>query len=164
MRVISRTSTARCDIETYLKYLLSPPTRTSCERLSNIMGTLTHDSINRFLLREQFEPIDLWNFVGSYFMGAARCIFSVDDSIIDKPYSNSELSKFIGFSYSGKHKKVVKGVCIVFLLCTDIDSNLSLPVNYRVWDSNGNQTKNDLFLEMLLETIERGINILDADN
>lgn len=60
MRILARPSTARCDAKTYVSYLLSDPLNTSCTRLSGIMEKVSHDSINRFLLRERFTPQDLY--------------------------------------------------------------------------------------------------------
>jgi hypothetical protein len=39
---------------------MSEPRSTTCTRLSQIMG-ISHDSVNRFLLRESYEPKDLFN-------------------------------------------------------------------------------------------------------
>jgi hypothetical protein len=56
------------------------------------MEDLSHDSVNRFLLRERYEPKDLFeeirlciNLVGGTLSG--------DDTVIDKPHSNSELTE-----------------------------------------------------------------------
>lgn len=35
-----------------------------CNRLSEILGNVSHDSINRFLLRERYEAKDLFGTVG----------------------------------------------------------------------------------------------------
>ena len=59
MLVKTKPSTARCNEDIYTSYLLSDPQYTSCTRLSKIMGNISHDSVNRFLEREEFEPKDL---------------------------------------------------------------------------------------------------------
>ena len=61
MLIKSKPSTAKCNDEIYTSYLLSDPRYTSCTRLSDIMGSVSHDSVNRFLERERFEPEDLFN-------------------------------------------------------------------------------------------------------
>ena len=61
MKAKSRPSTAKCDENLYSLYLMSDPKYTSCTRLSSIMEDVSHDSINRFLERERFDPIDLFN-------------------------------------------------------------------------------------------------------
>ena len=40
--------------------LMSEPKLTTCTRLSRVMG-ISHDSVKRFLLREPYEPKDLFN-------------------------------------------------------------------------------------------------------
>ena len=44
-------------------------------------------------------------------------ILSVDDTVIDKPYS--QLRNVIGYFWSGKHKRVVKGVNLITLYRCD---------------------------------------------
>ncbi|QGO68457.1 hypothetical protein [Piscirickettsia salmonis] len=34
--------------------------RTSCTGLSDVLLNISHDSVNRFLLRENYRPEDLW--------------------------------------------------------------------------------------------------------
>ena len=43
----------------YMGFLMSEPKSTTCTRLSLVMG-ISHDSVNRFLLRESFAPRDLF--------------------------------------------------------------------------------------------------------
>lgn len=59
MRVLTKRLTAHCDIEMYVRYLLSEPHRRSCTALAEILPDVSHDSINRFLLREKYTPKDL---------------------------------------------------------------------------------------------------------
>ena len=60
MLLKSKPSTACCNEGMYVAYLLSDPNDTSCTRLSEIMQNVSHDSVNRFLERERFEPRDLF--------------------------------------------------------------------------------------------------------
>jgi hypothetical protein len=61
IRTRSKPSTAKCDLDTYTLFLLAEPKYAGCNRLSEILGDVSHDSINRFLLRERNEPIDLFD-------------------------------------------------------------------------------------------------------
>src|SRR5579871_286742 len=151
----SKPSTACCDEEIYISYLLSEPQYTSCTRLAEIMKTISHDSINRFLERERFEPKDLFEeeknkieFVGG--------ILSIDDSVLDKPYSDPSKAAFIDYFWSGKHKRPVKGINLISLFYTDIHG-ISVPINFRICDKKSGKTKNDYFREMLLEVISWGL-------
>lgn len=151
----TKTSTAKCNEDIYVSYLLSEPQYTSCTRLSSIMKNISHDSVNRFLDRERFEPKDLFeeerdkiNLIGG--------VLSVDDSVIDKPYSDVTKTAFIDFFWSGKHKRTVKGLNLITLFYTDING-ISVPVNYRICDKLSGKTKNDYFREMLIELLSWGL-------
>lgn len=155
MLIKAKPSTAKCNEEIYTSYLLSDPQYTSCTRLSGIMGTISHDSINRFLERERFEPKDLFDeerdkieLVGG--------IISVDDSVLDKPYSDPSKAAFVDYFWSGKHHDIVKGINIISLFYTDIHG-ISVPINYRLYNKAVSKTKNDYFREMLIEVISWGI-------
>ncbi len=72
---------------------------------------------------------------------------SVDDSVLDKPYSYSVA--LVGYFWPGKHHRPVKGINLITLNYTDI-SGLHMPVNYRIYDKSEGKTKNDYFQEMLI--------------
>ena len=59
MRVITRNTTANCTPEIYTCYLLSDLVHATCTSLSHIMDGISHDSVSRFLLRENYTPKDL---------------------------------------------------------------------------------------------------------
>jgi hypothetical protein len=44
----------------YIGFLLSEPNVPSCCRLAEVMA-ISHDSVNRFLQREVYTPLDLFN-------------------------------------------------------------------------------------------------------
>lgn len=96
--------------------------------MARILEDLSHDSVNRFLLREQYEPKDLFielrpdiNLSGGTLSG--------DDTVIDKPYSDPNLTELIGYFWSGKHHRVVKSIQLITLYYTD-PSGKSVPVPY----------------------------------
>jgi len=62
-----------------------------CTRLAEILEGMSHDSVNRFLLRERYEPLDLFNEVKPY-INLNDGTLSGDDTVIDKPYSDPELT------------------------------------------------------------------------
>ena len=116
---------------------------------------MSHDSINRFLLREQYEPRDLFEEVKSSLIMTAGTL-SVDDSVEDKPYRDHSKSAFVEFFWSGKHKRSVKGINLITLYYTDTAGS-SYPVNFRIYDKQEGKTKNDYFREMVLEVFEWGL-------
>jgi len=113
-------------------------------RLSEILAEVSHDSINRFLLREQYTPRDLFEEVKSTLIMTAGTL-SVDDSVEDKPYRDHNKSAFVDFFWSGKHKRSVKGINLITLYYTDTAGS-SYPVNFRIYDKQEGKTKNDYFL------------------
>ena len=79
MRLLSKPSTARCSVPIYVLYLLSEPQWVSCVRLAEILEDVSHDSINRFLLREAYTPKDLYvrwclEVFATFMNGAFTCI------------------------------------------------------------------------------------------
>jgi len=60
IRKITRPTTAKCTLPMYMGLLISESSSTSCTRLSEIMN-ISHDNVNRFLEREAFESVDLFN-------------------------------------------------------------------------------------------------------
>jgi len=77
----------------------------------------------------------------------------VDDTVLDKPYS--EKIGFVRYQWSGKHHHTVKGIGLITLVWTD--GNIVLPVDFRIYNiEDDNKTKNDHFLDMLDKAEERG--------
>lgn len=155
IRTPTKPSTAKCDLDRYTFFLLAEPRYAGCSRLAEILKELSHDSVNRFLLRERYEPKDLFEEVKSH-LNLIGGTVSIDDAIADKPYSDPAKAELIGYFWSGKHHRVVKGVCLITLYYTDPEGR-SMPVNYRLYDKRDGKTKNDYFREMLPEVLEWGI-------
>jgi hypothetical protein len=156
MRTITKPSTAQCTEELYTSYLLSDPRYSSCTRMSDILQDVSHDSINRFLERERYEPKDLFDDEKDR-VELSDGILSVDDSVLDKPYMDPKKASLFDYYWSGKHKRTVKGINLITLFYTDIHG-VSVPVNYRIYDKSCSKTKNDYFKEMLDEVISWGLN------
>ena len=77
-----------------IAFLLAEPKYSGCSRLAEILDELSHDSVNRFLLRERYEPKDLFeeikgniNLIGGTLSG--------DDTVIEKLYSDPNLKGLI---------------------------------------------------------------------
>jgi hypothetical protein len=136
----------------YVSFLLSEPHSTSCRRLAELIH-ISHDSVNRFLLRERYTPFDLFNDVKSDLILKGGTL-SVDDTVLDKPYS--KLMAFVGHFWSGKHHGVVKGINLITLYYTDPHGHHQ-PINYRIYNKADNKTKNDYFQEMFVEVCGWGL-------
>jgi DDE superfamily endonuclease len=155
MRILTKPSTAHCTLNLYTLYLLAEPLQVSCVRLAQILMNLSHDSINRFLLRERYSPRDLFNEVKGTLKLSGGTL-SGDDTVLDKPYRNLKTTALVDYFWSGKHKRVVKGLNLITLYYTD-PTGISVPVNYRVNDKQDGKTKHDYFREMIAEVIEWGL-------
>lgn len=154
MRTLTKPSTANCTLSMYISFLLSEPKNATCTRLSNILP-ISHDSVNRFLLRESYNPEELWNIVKEKIVLQGGTL-SVDDSVIDKPYSQPNKAELIDYFWSGKHKCSVKGINFITLYYTDIN-HTCVPINFRIVLKSENNTKNDYFRDMLAEVLVWGL-------
>jgi hypothetical protein len=79
IREISRLPTARCPLPMYISFLLSEPKSSSCCRLGEIMS-ISHDSVNRFLYREAYTPLELFKEVGGT-LNLKGGTLSVDETV-----------------------------------------------------------------------------------
>lgn len=152
IRKTTRPSTARCTLPMYIGYVLAEPKKANCSKMAESVN-LSHDSINRFLLREGYEPRDLFEEVKE-FIHLEGGTLSVDDSVLDKPYSQK--MALVGHFWSGKHHRTVKGINLISLYYTDVTGR-HLPVNYRVYDKEDGKTKNDYFVDMLTDVLLWGL-------
>ncbi|MGB3693951.1 MAG: hypothetical protein WA999_14605 [Spirulinaceae cyanobacterium] len=122
MRKISKPSTAQCNLEHYTLFLLSEPKHGGCSRLAEILGDVSHDSVNRFLLRERYEPKDLFDIVTGI-INLKGGILSVDDTVIEKLYSNPLYAELISYFWSGKYHKTIKGLNLITIFYQPDDEN-----------------------------------------
>jgi hypothetical protein len=149
-------------LEQYMSYLLSSPMGSSCVQAAQVLE-VSHDEVNRFLLRGNYSGKDLYEKAVVHLLAQGGTL-SVDDSVLDKPYSQQETS-LITYLYSGKHHRTVKGIGLITLLYTDV-KGVSLPVNFRLYDKSAGKTKNDYFQEMVKEVLLWGLRpaIVTADS
>jgi hypothetical protein len=156
MRTLSKPSTAKCTLEHYTAFLLAEPQSASCVRLAEVAGgAFAHDAANRFLNREYFSGKDLFE-EARPLLALEGGLLSGDDTVLDKPYSQEGKTELVGYFWSGKHGRAVKGVCLVTLLYTD-PKGVCLPVNFRLVDKAEGKTKNELFREMVNEVLGWGL-------
>ena len=123
--------------------------------MAEILGDVSHDSVNRFLLRERYEPKDLFNIVEKI-INLVGGILSVDDTVIEKIYSDPKNAELISYFWSGKTHKAIIGLNLITLYYSDTNGN-SVPINYRIYDKKEEKTKNDYFREMVSEIISWGV-------
>lgn len=144
----------KINLDTYTLFLIGNGNRYSGVEMAKALKEKSHapahDSISRWLLEQTFGPTDLWARVRESVDRESSLI--VDDSTLDKRWSpNNEL---VGFHWSGNAHKVIRGISLVNLLATHGEA--CIPVDYRVYESNGKKNKNDHFLDMLENAKRRG--------
>nr|WP_162055354.1 transposase [Pontibacter pamirensis] len=138
----------------YIAYLLSEPRKVSCVKASEVLE-VSHDEINRFLLSSHFTGKDLFEAVrqGLKLEGG---VLSVDDSVLDKPFTDPATTELVGYFYSGRHHSTVKGINLITLFYTDA-SGVGMPVNFRVYRHEEGKTKHAYFQEMVKECWQWGL-------
>jgi hypothetical protein len=95
------------------------------------------------LLREAYEPRDLFEIIKE-FVNLKGGILSIDDTVIEKPYSQPKHAELISYFWSGKYHKPIIGINLITLYYSDTDGN-SVPINYRIYDKREGKTKKRLF-------------------
>lgn len=133
---------------------MSEPKYGGCCRLAEALEVSRH-SVNRFLIREQYTPQDLWSEVKEK-LDLIGGVLSADDTVIEKMDSDVNKTYLLGYYWSGKHKKAIKGINLITLYYTD-EKGTSMPVNYRLYDPRDGKTKNDYLREMIEEVISWGL-------
>lgn len=111
-----------------------------------------HDAYTRLLQRMPPDSEALWSEVEP-FIEKSSGILVLDDSTLDKPYAHK--MELVTNHWSGKHKRVVRGINLITLLWTD--GQARVPSDFRVYNKKEDGlTKNDHFVAMLDEAKERG--------
>ena len=144
--------------EDYINFIIATPrdvTATEAERVQpESRNAPAHDAFTRLLSRLEPDAETLWAEARTQ-IDLQSGIFVLDDSTLEKPYS--ERNALVYRHWSGKQKAVVSGINLITLLWTD--GTRCVPIDYRVFDKDTDgKTKNDHFSEMLLCASERGFN------
>ena len=111
--------------------------------------------INRFLLRERYEPKDLFNTIEKN-INLEGGILSVDDTVIEKIYSHPNNAELSSHFWSVPAHKTMIGLNLITLYYSD-SNGISVPVNYRIYDKKEGKTQNDYLREMVSEIISWGV-------
>jgi len=140
-----------------VRYLLAQPQGSGCCELAEIVGTLSHDSVNRFLCRERYVPRDLFDeLVTRGWIELVGGVVSGDDTVLEKPYSQLKATSLLGYFWSSKAGKPVLGLSLITLYYTSANG-LRVPINYRLYDKTEGKTKNQYFQEMWREVRSWGL-------
>ena len=111
-----------------------------------------HDAINRLLHRHEPNSKELWQEAEPY-VELNRGVLVLDDTMLDKLYA--QRMDLVSRQWSGKHKRVVKGINLTTLLWSDGDKHI--PCDYRLYEKAvDGATKNDHCRAMLTTAHGRG--------
>ena len=109
----------------YMGFLMTEPNSISCTQLAETYN-ISHDSVNRFLEREDYTPHDLYQEAIQH-IDNNKLIVSIDDTVLDKPYSQH--MDLVSYFFQGKHHRSVKG--INSLPCMRWSNGQNIPINFE---------------------------------
>ncbi len=147
----------KCTKGIYKSFLQASSVRYSGLALSEVCPEdLSHDGVSRWLQSQHFRPRDLWPLVEGAIRTEEACLLIADDSILDK--HRSKKIDLVHYQYSGNVHDVIPGIGLVNLLWHGMESEESVPVDYRVYDKPADgKTKNTHFCEMVKLAKQRGL-------
>jgi putative transposase len=150
-------NTAKVQPEDYVQFLLASPVQFTCTEAARVqppqVDPPAHDAFNRLLTDLQPDPETLWLEARTQ-LRPDDGLLILDDSTLDKPAARK--MSLVGWHWSGKHHRVVKGINLLTLLWTDGDRHI--PCDYRIYDKvHDGFSKNDLFVQQLRVAKERGL-------
>ena len=146
-----------CNKNLYKAYLVASSMRYSGLALSEVSPKqLSHDAVSRWLKAKQYSPSLVWKEAKNLINTSEPCLLIADDTILDK--RRSKEIDLVTYQYSGNVHDVIPGIGMVNMLWYGMKSDLSIPVDYRIYDKDGDRkTKNEHFRDMLKSAKARGI-------
>jgi hypothetical protein len=148
----------RCTVEGYIDFLIASPKVVTATEAGRVQpqqpNAPAHDAFTRLLNRLEPDPQPLWDEVRP-FVRRGVGVLVLDDAVLDKPYARHR--GLVGWFWSGKHRRVVRGINLLTLLWTDGDG--CWPCDYRLADpaDGKRRTKNDHFRDLLEVAHSRGL-------
>src|SRR5262245_14071905 len=107
----------RCNALDYINFLLASPSAASATEAARVQPNRpkapAHDAFTRLLHRLGPDPVALWDEVRP-FVRLDDGLLVIDDSMLARPYARP--LGLVGRFWSGKHRRVVRGINLVSLL------------------------------------------------
>jgi hypothetical protein len=146
----------KCQPEDYIDFLVASPRVVSGTEAARAQparpNPAAHDAYTRLLHRLEPDAGALWA-EAAPLVDRGGGVLVLDDSVLDKPYAKR--MALVARQWSGKHKRVVRGIGLVTLLWSDGEA--LLPCDYRLYDKEGDGlTKNEHARGLLDTAKERG--------
>ena len=140
----------------YINFLIAAQTVFSSVEASKThpaeVGAPAHDAYTRLLQRLPPDSAALWQEVEPL-VEVTQGVLVIDDTTLDKPYASQ--MALVTRHWSGKHRRVVKGINLTSLVWTD--GRCRLPCDFRLYDkAQDGLSKNDHFRQMVKQAQQRG--------
>ena len=147
----------RCTKALYKAFLQASSMRYSGLALSEVSPiAISHDSISRWLADKHFRPREIWEIAKQYVCSSEPCLLIADDTVLSK--ARSRKIELVNYQYSGNAHDVIAGIGLINMLMYGLDSQESVPIDYRIYNRNTDgKTKNTHFCDMLKLAKLRGI-------
>ena len=94
---------------------------------------LSHDSISRWLSDKNFRPREIWSIASQYIRPSEPCLLIADDTFLSS--TRSQKIELVNYQYSGNTHDVIAGIGLINMLWRGLDSEESIPIDYRIWPS-----------------------------
>ena len=108
----------------YMGFLMTEPNSISCTQLAETYN-ISHDSVNRFLEREDYTPHDLYQEAIQH-IDNNKLIVSINDTVLDKPYSQH--MDLVSYFWSEAYRSVRRLISLT-LYATD-QNGQNIPINF----------------------------------
>ena len=132
----------------YCQYLLSSQTNYTLTNLSKHLQEFSHDTINRYLIKEKFTPSSLWQNIKKDIQTSQEAGVIFDDTVLDK--RTSENIELVRRQYSGTEHRVLRGIGLINCVYLNQELGLFWVIDYRIYDPEGDgKTKLDHVADML---------------
>jgi putative transposase len=146
----------KCHATDYIDFLIASPRIFTCTEAAKVPPESSrppaHDAFTRLLHRIEPDPQTLWE-EARPMVRKGGGLLVLDDSTLDKHYARR--IELVSRHWSGRHKRVVRGINLITLAWTDGDT--VVPRDYRLYEKAvDGLTKNDHFLAMLKQAKARG--------
>lgn len=136
----------------YCQFLLSSQVNYTMTHFADHSKGLSHDAINRLLLRDKLTGRVIWEHVQGDIIQSPNGCLIFDDSILDKNHSHK--IELVHRQYSGNAHGLIKGIGMINCLYLNPDSGNYWIVDYRIWDFDSDgKTKLDHVRDMLMAVV-----------
>lgn len=132
----------------YAQFLLASQKNYTLTYFADHREDISHDAINRYLVREKLTPSLLWEHVSGEIVQSPSGRIVFDDTVLEK--NSSEAIKLVKWQYSGNSKQVIRGIGVVTCVYYNPEVDRYWALDYRIYapDEDG-KSKLDHVEDML---------------